>query len=546
MFDRATLRRLALVCGLIAAGCVGNAQDDSSFEDRDTTVSTDQQADLACAPPRKLVCIAIDGKIRCNCVDPPLPPVQRFQLTPNYLITHVVYAPPGRSSNINYSASSTVGTTTSATKGFKNDTKVTAEVSGNFFLNPSLSVTGGRTSATSRTDALEVTETLTQGSTTFGQVDGIDHNYDEIHLLIRPLLDVTFQPAGQLPTQKASISWKFAAGDGINNDIPYYVYAGWLNSPASMPGTVRNTLDFYGVTQDQYTTLLAADPLFTGVAPGQLMDPGRFEFIGDFPYEPPFAAGDQPNNRVYGVSRKTTSTSTSTSEVSYSVGFTASVGYDISLFKAKLTVSSNWTWTNSSSTTMTAGTGTTEVLTVGQPAFGYGGPTILRVWEDKLYKTYAFTLDWPQGESNLALGKQSWQSTILAGWDTDANRANDGNTDGNFWNGSVNHTDYGFVYGMPDWPGQFWYVDLGSERIVNSVNIFNRTDCCTERLSHYNILAYDSMTGEWKVIANHANDDTTSTSFLHLPTTMTKTEWVMLAKTDENYLHVAEVQVMGF
>jgi hypothetical protein len=176
--------------------------------------------------------------------------------------------------------------------------------------------------------------------------------------------------------------------------------------------------------------------------------------------------------------------------------------------------------------------------------FGYAGPTLLHVYEDKIYKTYAFTLDWPQGETNLALGTPSYQSSDPFG--APASRANDGNTDGNFWDGSVSHTDFGLVTSEADWPGQYWYVDLGSERTVDAVNLFNRTDCCSERLSHYNVLAYDSNQQVWNVISNHSADDTTGVSFFHWPVNLVRTRYVMIGKTDDNYLQLAEVQVMGF
>lgn len=195
---------------------------------------------------------------------------------------------------------------------------------------------------------------------------------------------------------------------------------------------------------------------------------------------------------------------------------------------------------------MSTGTGSMDGFTVGQPAFGYSGPTILHVYQDKIYKTYAFALDWPQGSSNLAQGRPSWQSSDLPGYAAFAGLVNDGNTDSNFWNGSVNHTHAGFVSWVPGWPGQYWYVDLGAEKMVDSVRIFNRTDCCSERLSHYNILAWDSMQGLWKVISDHSADDTTGVPFFNWPVDLVKTQYVMVAKTDDNYLHLAEVQVMGF
>ena len=150
-----------------------------------------------------------------------------------------------------------------------------------------------------------------------------------------------------------------------------------------------------------------------------------------------------------------------------------------------------------------------------------------------------------QQEANLAVGRYSGQSTDFPYYEPFAARANDGNRDGDFWHGSVTHTDWGFVTYMAGWPGQYWYVDLGSERMVGAVNIFNRTDYCLECLSHYNVLAWDWGVG-WKVISDHSADDTTGVTSLSWPVLPTRTQYVMIAKTDDNYLHLAEVEVMGF
>jgi hypothetical protein len=152
---------------------------------------------------------------------------------------------------------------------------------------------------------------------------------------------------------------------------------------------------------------------------------------------------------------------------------------------------------------------------------------------------------WRAEPVNLALGRPSWQSSDLPGYGAYAYRANDGNTDGNFWNGSVTHTDYGWVWGGPGWPGQYWYVDLGSERVAQGVLIYNRTDCCSERLSPYNILAWDSAENVWKVIADQSNAIDFG-GFLFVPISNVRTQYVMVAKTDENYLSLAEVNVLGY
>ena len=65
-------------------------------------------------------------------------------------------------------------------------------------------------------------------------------------------------------------------------------------------------------------------------------------------------------------------------------------------------------------------------------------------------------------------------------------------------------------------------------------------------MSHYNVLAYDDLVGAWYVISNHSEDDTTGATYISLPIYSVQTRFLMIAKTDEDYLHLAEVQVMGY
>lgn len=86
------------------------------------------------------------------------------------------------------------------------------------------------------------------------------------------------------------------------------------------------------------------------------------------------------------------------------------------------------------------------------------------------------TLDLVNGAPiNLAYGKPVIQSSTA--WGGVGSRAVDGNTDGNYWAGSVTHTNY---ENQP-----YLIVDLGQDMVVTEVELYNRTDCCKERLSNY-------------------------------------------------------------
>ena len=76
---------------------------------------------------------------------------------------------------------------------------------------------------------------------------------------------------------------------------------------------------------------------------------------------------------------------------------------------------------------------------------------------------------------NLAQGKAASQSSTGSGGG--ANRAVDGNTNGTYSVGSVTHTTNS--------RNAWWQVDLGANSAIDSIQLWNRTDCCADRLSNF-------------------------------------------------------------
>jgi hypothetical protein len=87
-----------------------------------------------------------------------------------------------------------------------------------------------------------------------------------------------------------------------------------------------------------------------------------------------------------------------------------------------------------------------------------------------------------RSSSNRALNRPATQSTTLAG--AAASRAVDGNPDGAFWDGSVSHTDATSTF-------SYWRVDLGGLRTIDQIFVFNRTDCCANRLQEWGVWVSD-------------------------------------------------------
>jgi alpha-L-fucosidase 2 len=84
---------------------------------------------------------------------------------------------------------------------------------------------------------------------------------------------------------------------------------------------------------------------------------------------------------------------------------------------------------------------------------------------------------------DVAVGKPATQSTTAH--DGVASRAVDGNTDGAWGSGSVTHTN------EPSTEA-WWQVDLEGTYALDAVEIWNRTDCCSDRLSDYWLMVSES------------------------------------------------------
>ncbi|XP_078588034.1 chorion peroxidase-like [Branchiostoma floridae x Branchiostoma japonicum] len=83
---------------------------------------------------------------------------------------------------------------------------------------------------------------------------------------------------------------------------------------------------------------------------------------------------------------------------------------------------------------------------------------------------------------NLALGRPTQQSSVAFGGVPE--RAVDGNTNAVYSSRSCTHTE--------NTDNNWWYVDLGSSHYIDEVVIFNRQDCCTERLNSFQLHVGDS------------------------------------------------------
>jgi len=146
--------------------------------------------------------------------------------------------------------------------------------------------------------------------------------------------------------------------------------------------------------------------------------------------------------------------------------------------------------------------------------------------------------------TNLALRKPATQSSTLSGYPNDGpGSAVDGNSDGNFFDGSVTHTNAD--------PNAWWQVDLGASATISSIQIANRTDCCGDRLTDYWVFVSDAPfldTDTPATLMNRAgtfhSHQTTSTVNTQI-VVGTSGRYVRVQLSGTGNLSLAEVMVLG-
>ncbi|MDT4955975.1 MAG: hypothetical protein QOJ02_4113 [Acidobacteriota bacterium] len=144
-------------------------------------------------------------------------------------------------------------------------------------------------------------------------------------------------------------------------------------------------------------------------------------------------------------------------------------------------------------------------------------------------------------QSNMASSKSATQSSDPFG--APASRAVDGNTSGNWGNNSVTHT------------GQdnqaWWQVDLGSTPLIQSVQLWNRTDAVPERLSNFYVFVSNvpftstdltTTLNQPGVSAYYTSGQADVSTTINLNRTG---RYIRVQLTGANYLSLAEVQVWG-
>ncbi|MDY6940278.1 MAG: discoidin domain-containing protein [Cyanobacteriota bacterium] len=144
--------------------------------------------------------------------------------------------------------------------------------------------------------------------------------------------------------------------------------------------------------------------------------------------------------------------------------------------------------------------------------------------------------------TNVALNKTTSQSSNAYG-SNNGIKAVDGKTTGNYWDDSVTHTANN--------PQEWWQVDLGDVYDIDTIRVYNRTDCCSERLSNFAVMVASEPFPTEQNFSKTLEKSTWSQKFSE--TAGVKEEfpvkssgrYVRIQLAGTNYLSLAEVEVFG-
>jgi hypothetical protein len=354
-------------------------------------------------------------------------------INPKYIIAGVTYAPPGAQSNVTYTNSALVGTTSSLGSSFNNQTSVSVTITSDVSSWGAMGKTSGTSSTSysqgsSSSSSVGLSKTTTESDKTSGPANslvGVDHDFDIIWLWLNPVLPITFTA----PNSPQIITWN---GYGYDpNDQPgmdvFPVFVGWLNGDIPIPSDVAQVLArtwaggyTWGTGQGpaltgpgpgtDFATIVQADPFWQcDQSPANCPtapDPTRFTLSDNqnIVYEQA-AVGGQPVTQTYQLQYQNTSTQGQGTTSTFSQGFAFEQQFTGSAFILKLTAdlkeSNTLTWTNTANTTITNTTTSTALASVTGPTCtvpagsnvcspAYTGPAEFDVYQDNQYGTFMF------------------------------------------------------------------------------------------------------------------------------------------------------------
>ncbi len=371
-------------------------------------------------------------------------------INPRYVVVGVVYAPPGASSSVQYTNTTSVGDTTTITNSFQSDVGYSVSVSAGIGIPAGGIVDGGAgvkltfTESTDYTQGSNSSETVTiskastiayttPGTPTFAPVNS---DYDYIWLWINPELLVSYIPKkGSNPATLQLTGYAFDPTDPASGEPPpsgpyisgpdiVEVQVGCLDGDFSCPSTL--TITDGVVTSGTLARSWAAGEYqwASGQGPGLtsadianiltfdlLVPSNKYTLLNSFPsttsdgrytkepYPPnPIQYPVGGATEMYNTVQMNTESVASGASTIIKQAFGVSEEFGTNFFDIfsstttmteSLTLTWNYTWLNTLTTTTTL----TDALTVKgppDPPPTYDGPVEFIAYQDNIFGTFAF------------------------------------------------------------------------------------------------------------------------------------------------------------
>jgi hypothetical protein len=417
------LIKYRLIVGL-ALGSISCARVDAQVRDPQLSTEiyqacmTSYQSSMqdACSPdgggPKGSFCLRV-GRMRQACINQP---ISAGTITPKYLVTGLLYSPPGCTSSstlkcgvqssVDYASGSSLGTKLSISSSVKSGNTVKIDFG--------ISIPGIGTFGNSEQDEYSVTNTDTT-TTSISKArtvdisvssngDGIDHNQDKILLLLNPLISVA--KAGSL------IHW--GLGFSGATPIPFELPVAYLKDPSQIPAPIQRTLDQANITTSDLQAMLKLDPLATlDHAPSEKdLDPNRFAKLLTFDYERTQVASDCNGGVCVCTQVKNTFTNSYSTETSNQIINAAGQSYSASAtfkqdvsaptpagppvtvasFSEGFTDVNSISYTSSSTLTNSQSNTNSASVSVSCPSSTWAGQNFVDVYWDGVFGSFAFVL----------------------------------------------------------------------------------------------------------------------------------------------------------
>jgi sugar lactone lactonase YvrE len=370
-------------------------------------------------------------------------------INPKYIVVGVTYAPPGTSSSVAYTNTTSVGSTTTLTKSFQSDVGYSVSVSKGFGI-PAGGITDGgagvKLTFTESTDYTQgtnssLTNTISKASTIAYTTPGtptfapVNSDYDFIWLWLNPEVLLSYKLNGTKPPTLEMTGYAFDPTDPASGEPPptgpyisgpdiIEVQVGCLDGDFSCPSTLEIVggvvtsgalarswaANEYvwpagqgpGLTTADIANILTFDPLVPSnnytlleSFPSTTSD-GRFtkEAYPPNPIQYPVGAATEMYNTVQTDTQSVASGASTTIKQAFGVSEQFG-GSFLGLFTSTTTMTQsetltwNYTWLNTLTTTTTL----TDALSVKgppDPPPPYTGPVEFIAYQDNLFGTFAF------------------------------------------------------------------------------------------------------------------------------------------------------------